>query len=136
MPGILVLVFAVSVSSCYNPNFTSSVTSVHFDRSSMSLDRYGNFLNTGDLALMLRPSTATGEVMNIEWFSDNDSLIQFLPDAPPSSFNGEGRANVTVMFAPLANLGGMDKTSVGLTAKVDLYDGSSFYALCTIHLYE
>jgi len=30
----------------------------------------------------------------------------------------------------------MDKTSVGLTAKVDLYDGSSFYALCTIHLYE
>ena len=130
------LVFAVSVSSCYDPNFASSVTSVRFDRSSMDLGRSGDYLDTGDLVLALRPSGATGEVMNIEWIPADGSLIEFLPDAPPSAFDGEGRAVVTVLFAPFADLGETGKESVGLTARVDLYDGSSHFALCTIHLHD
>ena len=128
--GIPVLVFAIIVSSCGGPNADlDTVTSVHFDRSSVDLGRDGS----AALVLMLRPSTSKDAVERIDWSTDKDGFIGYEPAS--AEFDSDGKVAVNVR--PLDNLDGKDAKDVALMAKVRIKgDGRSFFALCRVHLHD
>ena len=136
LPYVLALVFAVLVSSCYTPNFTSSVTSVHFDRASAKLSSQHPYLDTIDLVLMLRPSTATADVEEIIWLpvflNNGNDLVEFVEYS--TTFDGSGKASAKIMVGAGGVYGTVGKISVDVRAQVKLFDGTSFFALCTLHL--
>ena len=132
LPGILVFVFAVLVSSCYNLNVAPSVTSVHFDRTDITLikDLDRSYLGTGDLVLMLRPSIAGSDVENIEWKS-NGVFVDFL-SPQDIEFNENGQANAKIIVNYGAPFGENDMETVFVHAEVTLKDGNIFYAWCRV----
>jgi len=129
----LTLGFALTVTTCYDPNFIPSTTSVFFNMRSVFLERKieNNWTGSVDLVLSLRPSINFNDVDIVFEVPESsfEGKVEFVH--PPAAFDPDGTARVKVMVGPTVVLD--EKVSFSVQAWVtEKSTGRVFLDWCQI----